>query len=58
MIDEESRKPFEDERERNFVRISKFLSLVLRHKPETIGLVLDEHGWARVDELLTMDSSR
>ncbi|MEM9675291.1 MAG: RNA 2'-phosphotransferase [Bacteroidota bacterium] len=34
-------------------QISKFLSLVLRHKPETIGLVLDDNGWAKVDELLT-----
>ena len=34
------------------VRVSKFLSLVLRHQPETIGLVLDEHGWADVDDLL------
>lgn len=32
--------------------ISKFLSLILRHKPETIGIALDEHGWANVDELL------
>ena len=24
---------------------SKFLSLVLRHKPDTIGISLDEHGW-------------
>jgi putative RNA 2'-phosphotransferase len=32
---------------------SKFLSLVLRHKPEEIGLVLDEHGWANVQELLS-----
>lgn len=31
---------------------SKFLSLVLRHKPEQIGLVLDSNGWANVDELL------
>jgi putative RNA 2'-phosphotransferase len=31
---------------------SKFLSLVLRHKPETIQLQLGEHGWAQVDELL------
>ena len=35
------------------VRISKFLSYVLRHRPETISLELDESGWARVDELLT-----
>ena len=32
--------------------ISKFLSLVLRHKPEAIGLTLDEFGWAKIDELL------
>ncbi len=31
---------------------SKFLALILRHKPEVIGIKLDEHGWANVDELL------
>lgn len=31
---------------------SKFLSLVLRHKPEEIGLALDKEGWANVDELI------
>ena len=31
---------------------SKFLSLVLRHSPQTIGLKLDEAGWAQTDELL------
>jgi putative RNA 2'-phosphotransferase len=34
------------------VKISKFLSLVLRHKPETIGLTLDQAGWVAVSELL------
>jgi putative RNA 2'-phosphotransferase len=34
------------------VRISKLLSLVLRHEPERIGIVLDEHGWTDVDALL------
>ncbi len=33
-------------------QLGKFLSLVLRHKPETVGIALDEHGWANVDELL------
>jgi len=33
-------------------KISKFLSLVLRHKPQTIGLELDPAGWAEVDDLL------
>ena len=32
-------------------KISKFLSLVLRHKPEVIGLKLDENGWAKVADL-------
>ena len=31
---------------------SKFVSLILRHKPETIGIQLDEHGWANVEELI------
>jgi putative RNA 2'-phosphotransferase len=38
--------------EKNLKSTSKFLSLVLRHKPEEIGLVLDENGWASVDELI------
>ena len=33
-------------------RLSVFISLVLRHKPEAAGIVLDEHGWADVKELL------
>lgn len=32
--------------------ISKFLSYVLRHAPQSIGLTLDANGWADVDELL------
>jgi putative RNA 2'-phosphotransferase len=32
--------------------LSKFLSLVLRHQPEVIGLVLDANGWASVDTLI------
>lgn len=31
---------------------SRFLSLVLRHKPEEIGLTLDPQGWAAVEDLL------
>jgi len=34
------------------VRISKFLSLVLRHEPERIGIALDEAGWTDIDALL------
>lgn len=35
------------------IKISKFLSLVLRHKPEKIGLKLDEAGWVKIGELLS-----
>jgi putative RNA 2'-phosphotransferase len=34
------------------VRISKFLSLVLRHQPEKIGLNLSQSGWASVERLI------
>lgn len=33
-------------------KTSKFLSYVLRHKPEAIGLTLDQQGWANIDELI------
>ena len=36
----------------NLKNISKYLSLILRHKPEVIGISLDEHGWANVEELI------
>lgn len=36
----------------DLVNLGKFISLILRHKPELIGLKLDYHGWAKVDELL------
>jgi len=36
----------------NYKSTSKFISLILRHKPETIGITLDEHGWADVNELI------
>jgi len=39
--------------EKELVRLSKFMSLVLRHQPEVIGLLLDENGWASVEELIT-----
>ena len=34
------------------ISTSKFISLVLRHQPEKIGLQLDGNGWADIDELL------
>lgn len=36
----------------DLTRISKYMSLILRHKPEVIGIRLDAHGWADVNELL------
>lgn len=37
--------------------LSKFLSLVLRHSPETIGIELDPQGWAEVDDLIARASA-
>lgn len=36
----------------NLTKTSKYLSLILRHKPEAAGITLDEHGWAGVEELI------
>ncbi|MDI0267872.1 RNA 2'-phosphotransferase [Clostridioides difficile] len=33
-------------------RLSVFISLILRHKPETIGIKLDNYGYADVNELI------
>ena len=38
---------------RSLIKLSRFLSLVLRHKPGVIGLSLDRGGWADVAELLS-----
>lgn len=38
--------------DQSLVHVSKFLSLVLRHQPEKIGITLDDAGWVGVDELL------
>lgn len=43
--------------EKQITHISKFLSLVLRHKPETIGIELDQNGWTDVDTLLKNSNS-
>ena len=37
---------------RKLKKTSKFISLILRHQPEAIGITLDEHGWADVQELI------
>src|SRR5258708_29621868 len=38
--------------EKETIRTSKFLSLILRHEPERVGLKLGEAGWVGVEELL------
>ena len=38
--------------DRQIRKTSKFISLILRHLPETVGIQLDEHGWADVKELI------
>jgi putative RNA 2'-phosphotransferase len=38
--------------EKEINHLSKFLSLILRHKPETIGLSLQENGWVNATELI------
>lgn len=38
---------------KNIEKLGKFIALILRHKPETIGITLDEHGWANVKELIS-----
>ena len=44
--------------EKEIKRKSKFLSLILRHKPEAINLKLDNNGWANVDDLLKKSKSK
>lgn len=34
------------------LRTSRFISLVLRHRPQAAGITLDGHGWADVGELI------
>jgi len=36
----------------SLVSISKFISFVLRHQPESVGLTTDSGGWVAVEELL------
>lgn len=50
---QETKRQFKPEtEERRLERLSKFISMILRHKPEAIGITLDEHGWADVNELI------
>ena len=40
-------------KEKQLKSISKFLSFILRHHPEQIGITLDKDGWVDIDTLLT-----
>ena len=44
--------------EKEAKKISKFLSLVLRHQPETIDIELDKNGWVSVDELILKSNKK
>ncbi|MFD7815030.1 RNA 2'-phosphotransferase [Streptomyces sp. NPDC059785] len=37
---------------RRTVKVSKYLAKHLRHRPERIGLTLDEGGWVEIDTLI------
>ena len=37
-----------EKQDKQLTNISKLISMVLRHKPEAVGITLDEHGWANV----------
>ncbi|MGF1528377.1 MAG: RNA 2'-phosphotransferase [Candidatus Competibacterales bacterium] len=38
--------------DKHLIQVSKFLSFVLRHQPQAIGIELDGQGWVEVDTLL------
>lgn len=38
--------------------MSKFLSLVLRHQPEVVGMKLDQEGWLDIDQLVINANAR
>lgn len=37
---------------KDLTKVSKYISLILRHKPEEAGITLDKYGWANVDDLV------
>ena len=36
----------------DLTNVSRYISLILRHKPDVIEITLDEHGWANVNDLI------
>ena len=43
---------------KHLVSTSKFLSLVLRHRHEVVGMQLDAEGWLPIDELIANANAR
>lgn len=44
--------------DKKLIKISKFLGFILRHKPESINLTLDQQGWAEVDQLINLAAQK
>jgi putative RNA 2'-phosphotransferase len=42
----------ENQLNNGYIKISKFMSLLLRHSPETIHLNMDKNGWVSIQELI------
>lgn len=42
----------------NLVSASKYLSLLLRHKPGAVGLSLDVEGWAEIEEIVRLTAEK
>ena len=40
------------------IKDSKFLSLLLRHKPEELNLTIDNEGWVKVDQIIKNSNHR
>lgn len=45
-------------KDKSLVSTSKFLSLVLRHQPEVVGMQLDEEGWLEINALIDAANQR
>jgi len=43
--------------QQDLTRVSKYLSFILRHRPDSIGLSLDANGWASIRELVDKSSA-
>jgi len=43
--------------EKELKTLSKYLSFIVRHKPDEIGLKLDSNGWGSLDHLIEKTSS-